>query len=132
MPKEPLAGALLSEMINKKMEEVGMSIRGLAQKLEMSYEHVRRITNAESIPSPRVLKDICGHLKLNYKEAEKLLTADKIRKKYGTIPLELSGKKPGLEPIERVWDQLTPEHQKDAVVLITDWAKRDKAAKVSE
>lgn len=121
----------LGDLLSSKMEEQGLSIKDLAEKIGMSYEHFRRIVKGQGIPSPLVLKALCELLGLNYMDAERMVTADRIRKKYGAIPLELSGKKPSLEPIERVWDLLTAEQQQDATTMIQAWAKRTKAAKSS-
>lgn len=116
---------LLSELLAQTMEEQGVSIRDLSERLGITYEHIRRLVRGEGVPSRFVLKMICDELKMDFHESEKLATADKIRKKYGTIPLELSGKKPGMESIERAWDKLTPTQQIDATTMIVGWAKRN-------
>ncbi|HUJ21276.1 MAG TPA: hypothetical protein VLX58_07125, partial [Bryobacteraceae bacterium] len=95
------------------------------------YEHARRIVKGIGVPSKPILKALCAYLGLDYKEAERIATADRIQKKYGGIPLELAGKKAGLEPIERVWETLTPDQQRDAISMILGWAKRTKAHKAS-
>jgi hypothetical protein len=64
-------------------------------------------------------------LGLDYEEISKIANADRIRKVYGDVPLELAGKKPGMYPIEQVWDLLTEEHQRDIVVMAQTFAKLD-------
>lgn len=118
----------LGDLISKKLAEKDLEILDLAKELEVSYEHARRIVKGLGVPSKPILRIICTYLGMNYKEAEKMVTVDKIQKKYGGIPLELSNKKPGLEPIERVWDSLTPSQQRDAVTLIQGWARRGAGA----
>jgi transcriptional regulator with XRE-family HTH domain len=119
---------LLSDMVTAKMEEKGFSIKDLAIKLDLTYEHARRIVRGEGVPSRFVLRPLCELLGMPYKEAERVATEDKIRIKYGTVPMEMAGKKPSLEPIERVWDLLSPEQQQDATTMIQGWARRTRAA----
>jgi transcriptional regulator with XRE-family HTH domain len=118
---------LFSDRISSAMNEVGMTIRGLAQVLGMTYEHARKLTKGEALPSGIVLRAICAELNLDPHEMEMLSTASRIRKKYGKIPMELAGKNPELEPIELAWDHLTAEQKKDATSMIQGWAKRNKA-----
>src|SRR5690349_6292058 len=118
--------AHLGELISTAMEQQGITMRDLARKLDITYEHVRRVVRGEGIPSKYVLKLFCEALGLNYKEAERLATQDKIMKKYGGIPLEISGKNPALQPIEGAWDALTEDQKRAAITMITSWAKQNK------
>lgn len=118
---------LVGEKINEAMESKGMSIRDLSVELGSTYEHVRKIVRGGAVPSKYMLTSICAALKLNPKEMEKLATADRIRHKFGKIPIELSGKNPEMEAIERAWPHLSEDHKKDATSMILNWAKRDKA-----
>jgi transcriptional regulator with XRE-family HTH domain len=124
-PKDNDGETFSSEFIKQALLDKGMSIKDLSEKLELSYEHTRRLTNGLTIPSKFVLRALCSILDLNEQDMEKLVTVDKIRKRYGSIPAEIAGKKPGLEPIERVWDRLTPDQQGDAVAMIVGWARRN-------
>lgn len=119
---------MLSDLISGHMEEKNLSIRGLAEKIRVTYEHTRRIVRGESVPSPLALMAICQELDINYKEAEKLSVAAKIQATYGNIPAEISGKNPELEPIERVWGRLTSQQKRDAINMILGWARANKAA----
>ena len=119
----------IGQLLVDTMNEQGLEIKDLAEKLDITYEHARRLVRGEGLPSRFVLKMICDGMGLNYKLAEKLATANKIEKKYGSVPMEIAGKKPTLEPIERVWDTLTLQQQEDATSMILGWAKRNKAQK---
>jgi transcriptional regulator with XRE-family HTH domain len=117
---------LIGEMISDRMQKLGLSIRDVSGNVDMTYEHVRRIVRGEALPSRFVLKPMCEYLGLNYKEADKLANADRIRKKFGTIPLELAGKNPELEPIEKVWNKLTEQQKRDAISMIQGWARNNR------
>jgi hypothetical protein len=60
------------------------------------------------------------------KELDRIATADRIRIKFGTIPLELAGKNPELEPLERVTNYLSQDHKADLIAQAQTWAKRDR------
>jgi transcriptional regulator with XRE-family HTH domain len=116
----------LGEMVSEAMEQHGVSIRGMAEALDITYEHARRISKGESVPSKFILKAVCQLLGLDYKTVEKIATEDKIRKKYGEVSLVLAGKDPTLEPVERAWSKLTEDQKKDAIAMINSWAKRNR------
>lgn len=117
----------VSELLQDTLRERGMSMRDLAIRLEVTYEYVRRVCNGEVVPAKPMLKLICTELKLNFKDVERLWVTDKITKEYGQIPLELAGKKPGMATIERHWDNLTEEQQKDVTAMVVQWARRRSA-----
>ena len=114
-------------MIAAAMEQREVSIRDLAEHMEATYEHARRMARGESIPSKFLLKELCKFLGIDFHAAEKASTADKIQEKYGTIPQEIAGKTAGLDPIERVWPQLTEEQQQSVIVMVQGWVKMNRA-----
>lgn len=116
----------LSEIIAKRMGELGITINELAQLVDISYEHARRIVNVGGVPARPVLRLISRELNLDFHELDKMAAAANITKKYGSIPLELSGKNPELEPIERAWQHLTDQQKQDAIAMVKGWAKRNK------
>lgn len=116
----------LAEMIKEQMQDRGVTIIDLAKKLDLSYEHARRIVRG-MIPSRFVLKAICEELKLPYKQVLDLANADKITEKYGELPAVMAGKKPSMEPLERVWDDISEDQQKDIIAMAQGWAKRARA-----
>jgi hypothetical protein len=88
---------------------------------------MRRITRGESVPSTLILRAICKVLDIDFDAAHRFAVASKIREKYGDIPMEIAGKEPELEPIERAWPHLTDAQKQDATTMIQGWAKRNKA-----
>ena len=114
------------EMLAQKMREVKLSIRDVATKVGTSYEHVRSIVKGKAVPSDLMARALAEALKINKAELERVVTADRIRRKFGTIPLEIAGKNPELEPLERVWNYLSQDHKADLVAQAEAWAKRDR------
>ena len=109
----------------------GASIKDLSIRAETTYEHMRRIVRGDNVPSKHILRALCTYLDVPYREAEKLAAADRIQKKFGTIPQELSGKKPGLDPVERVWDNLTPEQQQSVIMMVQAMAKQNRISRAA-
>jgi transcriptional regulator with XRE-family HTH domain len=118
----------LSEPINRVLQEKGLAIKDLAVMLDVTYEHARRLVRGEGIPSRPLIRRLAESLGLDFDDLNRLATADKIRLKFGPVPLELAGKNPELEPIERVWDHLTADQKRDAVTLVTSWAAANQVA----
>ena len=56
------------------------------------YEHVRSVLTGKALPSDLVARALAEILKIKQEELGRALTADRIRKKFGTIPLEIVGK----------------------------------------
>jgi hypothetical protein len=63
-----------------------------------------------------MVQALADALRMNRGELERLATADRIRIKFGKIPLELSKKNPELEPLERIWKDLSEGHKGDLIV----------------
>ena len=101
------------EAIEGLLEKNGLSIRAFAIRMETTYEFIRRVVRGESLPGKPMLKMMAEALGVDPKPLLRNLVADQISKKYGSIPLEISNKKPGMASIEGNWDKLTSEQQKE-------------------
>jgi transcriptional regulator with XRE-family HTH domain len=106
-PQGRLARALV-----ERMNQLDLTIRQLAQRTRLTYEHIRKLAKGEAHPSHLALQELCRVLQLEMARMETLAVADRIEKKYGGIPHALAGAHPELSLIAPWWDMLTPE-QKD-------------------
>lgn len=113
----------LGEFLIAQMEEKGLSTRDVAEKLEVTYEHMRRLVRGEGLPSPGVLRDISKLFGKPYTELNQITTGDKARKRYGTAILQLTGRDPTMEPLERLWPKLGTEQRTVVVDLAKSLAK---------
>ena len=57
----------------------------------------------------KYVRDICGMLDLDFNQMNKLAVADRIKRRYGTIPTEMAGKNPRFTQLERLLPGLTDE-----------------------
>ncbi len=95
-----------------RMNERDLSVRHLAERTGLTYEHIRKLVKGAAFPSKLALREICRVLDLAFEDMQPLVVADRIEKKYGGIPHALAGKHPELSLLARWWDLLTAE-QKD-------------------
>jgi len=121
--------SLLAQRLRESMEAQDLSLREVADTVGITYEHVRKAVNGEVIPSKLALKAICSALNLPFEELYKLSKRQSVRNKYADVLSELTGKNPELQPIEDIWDDLTPGHKEDLVNLTKTWAALDRARK---
>jgi transcriptional regulator with XRE-family HTH domain len=117
---------LFAAKMVERMEAFGLETIDISDKTGATYQHIRGILKGQSFPSPFFLKELCRVLELDFTEATKLVAADKIKHKYGDIPEELAGKKPGLIPVERVWDEITPEQQEEFIKRLRAQARTNR------
>jgi hypothetical protein len=80
------------------------------------------------IPSRRMCAAISDALQIDKGKMWKLVISDKIREKYGTVPLEIAGRNPELQPIERGWHYLSGAEKQILVDLVGVMAKRREAS----
>jgi transcriptional regulator with XRE-family HTH domain len=107
----------LAEIVVEAMDRNKMSIKALATRLDITYEHTRRMVKGETTPSKHILKDTAEILGINYRDLERLATADRIVHRFGKLPLELTGKNPDLEPMERLWPKLDAHQQEELMAM---------------
>jgi len=105
-PEGRFAAALV-----QRMNQMDLTIRRLAERTAMTYEHIRKLAKGAAYPSRLALRQICRVLDLQPEEMERLAVADRIEKKYGGIPHALAGKHPELSLLARWWDLLTEEQK---------------------
>ncbi|HUQ92893.1 MAG TPA: helix-turn-helix transcriptional regulator [Bryobacteraceae bacterium] len=118
----------VGEAIAAKMEKVGMSILDLAVKVDTSYEHARRVVKGEAPPSDRLCRDISRVLEIPMETLSELMEQDRIRLRYGgVLPESITGKKPDMEPLERVWDDLKPAQKENLVALAASMVRQNRA-----
>lgn len=103
----------LARALAERMNQLDLSIKDLALRSGLTYEHVRKLAKGEAYPSRLALRELCRVLTLDDVQMDQLAIADRLEKKYGGIPHALAGRHPELSLLEPWWDLLT-EEQKDS------------------
>jgi transcriptional regulator with XRE-family HTH domain len=98
-------GQMLAAAVQKK----GISLRDLAAKLDYTYEQMRKLWLGRSAPSKLLLKELCKILDLNFAEADKAATADRMERKYGKAAFGVLGRDPRHGDIEDLLPQLNKQ-----------------------
>jgi transcriptional regulator with XRE-family HTH domain len=130
MPPQIQPKTKLSLAIYGRSRELDLSVKEVADKVEVVYETMRKVVSGDRPPSKRLLRDICRVLKLDFDSLNALLVGQKL-KKYGDVPAQLAGKNPELAKIEEVWDFLTPEQKDHVNWLVESLAQQNASSRKS-
>jgi transcriptional regulator with XRE-family HTH domain len=131
--KMPLAVELtpegrLAQALAERMNHLDLTIRQLAERSGLTYEHIRKLVKGAAHPSSLALREVCGVLNLDVAAMERLAVADRIEKKYGGIPHALAGKHPELSLLAPWWDRLTQEQKEFFRIEIKSVAESNRRA----
>lgn len=114
--------------LRSAMDARGISAKDLADRVRITYEHVRKLIRGDAYPSKALLTIICQELEWDLEKATQLAHTDKIERKFGGVPALLAGKNPELRDIERHWEYLTPEQKETIKILVSALADRNRTA----
>jgi hypothetical protein len=120
-----------AKTLSERLEAKGWDIADLSRQIDCSYEYGRQLVRGYTFPGKHVLKSICAVLDLDQEEMRKLVVGDKISKKYGGIPSELTGKDPRFLEIERLLPQLTAEQFEIVVEIIEGITRRNRRSEAA-
>jgi transcriptional regulator with XRE-family HTH domain len=93
-------------MLQKAIDGKNLTLRDVAAKTRVTYEHIRKLIRQEANPSESMMDKLATLLDLDLEETMEIVTADKIEHKYGKMPAILAKKNPELETIEKEWPYL--------------------------
>jgi len=124
MPPKIKSKTPLSGLIHTRMKERGVSVQQLADATRVGYERARTAAMGDQPPSQRLLEEICRFLQLDFNVANEMLITEQMKRKYGRVPASLSGRDQKLQPIEELWQFLTPEEKEHIVWLVSRYAER--------
>ncbi len=101
----------LAQALVRRMNELDLTVKHLAERSGLTYEHIRKLVKGAAFPSTLALRELSRILALDSQEMESLVVADRIEKKYGGIPHALTGKHPQLSLLAPWWDALSEEQK---------------------
>jgi transcriptional regulator with XRE-family HTH domain len=108
-----------------RMDALHLSVRELARRAQTSYEHIRKIIHGSAFPSKYLLRSLCDLLRLDLPEMERMLVAERIKRKYGVVTEEPARNDSGLQTLEDRWRLLTPAQQADVLATLEDLVRRN-------
>jgi transcriptional regulator with XRE-family HTH domain len=100
-----------SELLIDSMARQGITAKVLAERAGCSYEHVRKLTRSEVLPSPILLRNLRDIFGWGGKRVTRFVRWDQGRKKFGDSFWVLSGRNPKYEEFYIIWAFLTREEK---------------------
>jgi len=100
-----------SEQLAQGMALQRMSSKTLAKQAGCSYEHVRKMTMSEVLPSPALLRKLCEIFHWNEKRVFRFVRQDQARKKFRKNFWVWLGLNPKYEDFYILWAFLTKEER---------------------
>ena len=120
-------GNRLAFELARLIEARHLTVKELAEQVDLSYEQTRRLVNGAALPSREALERICKILGADLKEMTTLLFAEKSQRVYGTdVVSEMTGKDPELAPIEASWPHLDSEQRAILIDIAEGMASRNR------
>jgi hypothetical protein len=118
MPPEIKPKTPLSLEIHNRMRAKGLSAHQLADATEVVYETIRGIVAGDRPPGKLLFREICRVIDLDFVTANKMLTAEQMKRKFGCVATPPGGRNPELQPIEERWPFLLPEEKEHIIWLV--------------
>lgn len=106
------------------IEENDMNLTTLAQEVDSTYEHMRKLVAGKAFPSVLRLKALARALKVNSAEWEELVEADKLHRKYKHLPKFLGTSKE-LEPFESIIPKLSENARETLLAMARTLARQE-------
>lgn len=118
-------GNRLAFELARLIEARHLSIKELAEQVDLSYEQTRRLVNGSALPSREAIERICAILGADLKKMTTLLFAEKSQRVYGSdVVSEVTGKDPRFSELEPLLPQLTQEQFETLRALAEVMARR--------
>ena len=99
-----------SSALQDAIERRGMTLKSLAEGVDSTYEHMRRLVRGLAYPSRHLLHSIALELRVDFETLQTLLELDQIYEKYGGIPKFLIPS-PETRPLREAFLKLSPCNQ---------------------
>jgi transcriptional regulator with XRE-family HTH domain len=107
------------------VEAADMSLTDLAQRVDGTYEHMRKLVAGRAYPSTHLLRALAQELKADRSQWLMMIEADKLHKKYKTLPAQLQIS-PELEPFEAIIPRLSPQARDTLLAMAKTLVRQEK------
>lgn len=132
MPRPlPAPKGKLAPLLSKRAEELGVSMKQIADVTERHLNHVRRVMIGTNPPSDGMLEKMAKLLKMNLEEVKNLRAEDQLmRSRFGQrVQSATLGIPPSLIKLADVWVTLSSADQARAAAMIRALAETAQARK---
>lgn len=112
------------------METNNIDGRDLAAKIDMTYEHVRKLIKNLALPSEHAIIKLSGALKgFNAKEAQGLSNQDAAQRTFKKDFNQLAGVPEDADQLLKSWPYLSPQSKSTLMTMATAFEKTDRGGK---
>jgi transcriptional regulator with XRE-family HTH domain len=117
-----------STALKISVETAGLSLTDLAQRVDSTYEHMRKLVAGRAFPSQSLLRSLANELKADRGKWLELIEADKLFHKYKTLPAQLKIS-PELEPFEALIPRLSPQSRDTLLAMAKTLVRQEMPGK---
>lgn len=93
------------------MNELDLSTKELASRVDLTYEQVRKLRLGHCLPSHRALEVLCAVLRVSKRDMSQRVAKDRMVFKFGDAAWEYWGVNPNAAPLYILFPLLTEEQQ---------------------
>jgi transcriptional regulator with XRE-family HTH domain len=119
-------GGYFGTMFAQAIQRKGLTLRALAEKLDYSYEQMRKLYLGTSAPSPLLAKELSKILGMNAEEAQQAATQDRMQRRYGKQGLKALGRDPRLAELDAVGAMLSDAELQTVITVAKGLVKARK------
>ena len=121
-PKTELARRLLG-----RLQDRGLTVSQLADRLELKYETLRKIFKGDRPPTKRLLRDLTRELVMDHHELEVLVVVDRLRQDHPGVLLHIAGiAEPEIIAISRQWALLSIDQREQILWLVEKFVAKNR------
>ena|ERR1700676_3632852 len=114
-----------AKALKAAVESADLSLADLAQRVDSTYEHMRKLVAGRAYPSTHLLRVLAQVLKADRQAWLQMIEADKLHKRYKTLPAQLKIS-PELEPFEAIIPLLSPHSRETLLAMAKTMLRQDR------
>jgi transcriptional regulator with XRE-family HTH domain len=111
------------ELLTARMIKRGLTRKVLAEKINRTQEHVRKLEKGEAFPGPDLQQKLADVLRVDAEVLTDTVARDRWRQKYGKRPPRRQAVVNW--PLQRVWEGLTADQRDELICVAKCMAKRN-------
>lgn len=110
-------GGQFGTMFAQAIQQKGLSLATLAEKVGYTYEQMRKLYVGTSAPSPLLVEKLSKILGMNLEQAQQAATQDRMARRYGKQGLKALGRDPRLATLDAVAALLSDQELQTVITV---------------
>jgi transcriptional regulator with XRE-family HTH domain len=114
----------LGRRILQRIKDLQLDVAQAASRIYVKYETLRKVVKGDRPPAPRLLRDLCRELNLDFQELETIVVVDKLRQEHPAALLHIAGvAEPEIIAIARQWPSLSDDQKQHIRWLVAKFVE---------